>query len=67
LADRLPGPGRRGTDPRDVRSRKRRTVGGEADQGAGANPEEGEEEEAFVLCAVIFAAHVMPFGSEKAR
>jgi hypothetical protein len=42
-----------------VRSRKRRTVGGEAGKGAGADPEEGEEEEAFVLCAVIFAAHVM--------
>jgi hypothetical protein len=47
----LPGPRPRGTDSRDVRSRKRRTVGGEA--GQGADPEEGEKEEAFVPCAVI--------------
>jgi hypothetical protein len=54
--------------PRGVRSRKRCTVGGEPGKGPGADAEEGEEEEAFVLCAVIFAAHVMLLvPREKAR
>jgi len=55
----LPGLGRRGSDPRDVRSRKRWTIGGEAGEGGGADAEEGEEEESLVLRAVIIAARVM--------
>lgn len=56
---RLPGFGGRGADPRDVRSRKRCTVGGEAGEGAGAETEEGEEEESLVLRAVMIAAQIM--------
>jgi hypothetical protein len=55
----LPGLGRRGTDSRDVRSRKRLTIGGDAGEGGGTDAEEGEEEESLVLCAVMIAARVM--------
>ena len=65
---RPPSSGRRGADSRDVRSCKRCTIGGEAGEGTGADAEEGEEEEAPVLRAVIIAAHVMLlFPHDKAR